>query len=107
MEAGAEPSLLANVMLEWMRSQDLHDVRRSAVNASAFMAVRSWSEVLSALRTHEAIRDPLKDLEGLDSPEAEMYYNEWKAVVLAAVNEYWDELKDESQSPENDNSENA
>ncbi len=84
---------LAAVMMEWMRNPDATSERRqAALNAYAFIVVRTWSEVLSALRTHEAVRDLVQDLEGLDSPKAEQFFNQWKAVLLGTVEEYWDSL---------------
>ncbi len=84
---------LAAVMMEWMRDSAATSERRNAaLNAYAFIVVRTWPEVLSALRIHEAVRDLVQDLEGLNSPKAEQFFNQWKALLIASVEEYWDSL---------------
>ncbi len=92
VKSGTSAGALAQVMSEWMRNGDNDEVRRSATNAYAYISVRSWPEVLAALRTSDLIRDPIQDLAGLDSKEAEEYYDEWKLMVTSQVGEYWDSV---------------
>lgn len=92
VKSGTSAGALAQVMSEWMRSIDNDEMRRSASNAYAFISVRSWPEVLAALRTSELIHDPIRDLAGLDSKEAEEYYDEWKLMVMATVDQYWNSV---------------
>ena len=88
----ASPGALAGIMVEWMRNAENDLLRRGAMNAYAFITVRSWKEVLDALRTHDIVSDPVQDLADLDTPEAEAFYDNWKAMVMASVGEYWDSL---------------
>lgn len=81
------PALLATVMLEWMRDVDNAALRKSAVMACAFIAVRSWSEVLRAVGEHFG-----KDLTQWDTSDAAEFFEKFKAMMTKEVKSYWEDL---------------
>lgn len=86
LEKGVGPGPLALVMLEWMRDSQNDVLRRSSAAAFAFMAVRSWPEVLEAVERRLG-----GDLKTLDTPKAAEFFDEFKAMVAFSVREYWND----------------
>lgn len=82
------PALLAGVMLEWMRDDENPRLRKAAITACAFMAVRTWRETLQALRE----RFKSVDFSGLDTSEAAEFYERFRTMIQLPVEEYWDRL---------------
>lgn len=81
------PSVFAASYLELLRSTD-DSVRQAATGVLTFSAARSWSEVREYLlgKVNEDDRDVLH------LPEAEVFYNKWRKIVLQQFGEAYENM---------------
>lgn len=88
MKAGAPPTVLANLFLEYMRDPDKHQLRQACAAFCSFIDYRSWPSVLEILKptlTQE-------EQEGFKDDKAEAFYLGFRLLTLSQINNYWKEF---------------
>jgi hypothetical protein len=85
VEAGNDPTMFANIFLEFMRDPVRHDVRQGCSVFAGFMSIRPWPKMFEFLKPH---LDP--DVIAIfERPEAADFYEAFRAMVAYQVREYW------------------
>jgi hypothetical protein len=88
VKAKQDPTMFANMYLEWMRDPIDHEARKAVTVFANFMRSREWSTVLRVIRPHLN-----KDvLEIFKSEEAGDFYDVFKAMVIEQIRAYWAEF---------------
>lgn len=80
-----DPNIFASLYLEIMRDPKNDDLRRDACALLMFSGSRSWDEMLKELKptVNKA------NLKILKSPTANLFYVNWKKMVMFQVKRYW------------------
>jgi hypothetical protein len=85
VDAQNDPTMFANIFLEFMRDPIRHEVRQGCAVFAGFMSIRPWPKMLEFLRPH---LDP-DVLAIFERPEAADFYEAFRAMVAYQVREYW------------------
>jgi hypothetical protein len=88
VESGSDATTFANLYLEMMRDPRSDEKRQACAAFAAFMKVRKWGKVYKVIRPF--LRAETQEI--LDRPEAEGFYEQFRAMVILQIQDYWDQF---------------
>jgi hypothetical protein len=100
LERKVSPALMANSVLELLRDSSDPVTRKATTLSITFLSARSWQEVLDALGVRFS-----ENFSKWDTPEATAYFDRFKAMILAQIEDFWDqqlEVKGDTEPPEDE-----
>lgn len=87
VESGSDATTFANLYLEMMRDPKSDERRQACAAFAAFMKVRKWAKVYKVIRPY--LRPEVQVI--LDRPEAETFYEQFRAMVIMQIQDYWEQ----------------
>ncbi len=88
VQVGNDPTLFANMYMEWMRDEgtaQAAEARKACGMFATYMSIRDWKTIHETLK--EAI--PEDQQEVFLSPEADTFYEGFRTMVVESVRDYW------------------
>jgi hypothetical protein len=90
-----DATAFANTFLELMRHPENHDERRAAAIFATLIKDRPWAETLEMLTA--SLDDQTQVIFSTD--QAEVFYEQFKAMVLEQIREYWEQFMKKRGKP--------
>lgn len=91
IEVGNDPSMFANMYLEWMRDprDEATDTRQACSTFANTMSAKKWPAMLAIIRPH--LKGKPASLAILETPEAENFYMGFRFIVCEHIRDYYRE----------------
>lgn len=87
----ADPSdatTFTNAFMEMLRGPENHNERKACAVFSNFMKSRSWPEIQEILK--DSLDEKTKAI--FQKPESVQFYEQFKAMVLEQIRDYWEQF---------------
>lgn len=94
VKTGNAPTSFAHMYLELMRDPDDHEARKACTVFANFMTPRDWPAMFNVIGPHVAP----DTLEIFETPEAEEFYEGFRAIVVSSIQDYFEQYMMEKKA---------